>query len=406
MKSKSLIYSLIFIFLFFNFPLVCADVEQEDVVDSFILDYSTGAYYYNLSRYISGADYYSLEWDFGGQHWLINDHPTDPYFWASSWYEGYYNITIGYVYVPGQGNFSNYLRVQSHTFGGDSWEWKINPFTLCGWNITTENVICTLFSGELTHQLVGFNYTGGQTGFSPSLDRRISDYYLDESYDTYFYLSDHFSNFDYAVVTWVWPAEGHSGTLTNDLYSTTDRCVGQVLPSNSPITICLEGLGGDIAFRGSGNIYGLNTTINISITVYNDYGFAYDTFYIWVDNRTYVYGGGDGSLTDFDGVGDRDGFSFVGYISQIFNAIYPSYDTISTRMRFSYILITCMIITLGGLFLFIGTRNTQYAGISLLILNIVALFYFLAIKYIPYSFLIVFILIALTLSFFKVKAGG
>lgn len=96
----------------------------------------------------------------------------------------------------------------------------------------------------------------------------------------------------------------------------------------------------------------------------------------------------------------------VSAISNAISNIYPDSDDLTTTQKFSYILLTFLVIDLLIFFIMIFTKSVKFSGYVILILDLILFFFFIGVGYIPVGFLIIGILILLAIAFLKVKGGG
>lgn len=396
-----IIKSLFFFFFFFLlvFP-VSGATSQIDLIPNVHLDYVTGAIQMNLSDYFDGYSYANVYLNFLGYYDMIT---SSSYGYCSNFSENcaassqifwldYMNLTL---YDGGGGD----VFLEFSKIGTNNWEFEVYPVQIEVWDASE-----TSWSWQYIHFISSNTsvYYDPEPGVQPSVIGSISDadLYAD---DVTLYMNDYFVNYDWIIASWGDPVNGRAYSLSKRAVSTIEECVPDLNqgPANNGIMVCAVGTGGEVIFYITGYRPEV-ATFNISFVAYNIYGSSDgESAQYTTANVTPVYYEPPSYEQNAS-----ESFSFIGYLTYLFSEIYPDKSHLSFRQEMGYVLITALIVNLVGLFLFIGTKSTQYAGLILLVLNTLMVFYFLAIGYIPIAVLVILGLILLGLPLIKSRVIG
>lgn len=160
-----------------------------------------------------------------------------------------------------------------------------------------------------------------------------------------------------------------------------------VLPIGNDFNITVTGLGNTATFP-------------IQLIAKNSVGESTLTYIL---TSVFSSTSGSGTTTSSD---LRNGSSIIGYLTSIFDDVFPAKETLSVKYRFAFVFITLLIVNLLAFLLMMQSGSIKFLGWIILVLDVLLIFYFLAIQYIPISILIFFILLLLAGSYFKLRGGS
>lgn len=387
MNKNYLLFSFLFLFILVSSISVTASSGtpyMKDWAPAFELDYYVTSLYQDWTQIFGDFNYLCYELQWGGDihrycNWdLVSNSTTDAWFSAP----GYFNFTIyGFPY--------NDMYI--HNLGPA--DFLVNPLWIEAWSFDGEMV------GTYTH-IVGTSQENVTYPISvhPQQIVPIPDWDLQEDLAIAFSVNDYFTNYNTIELYIVDSTTGAWGTLTGSSFNADEGCLGSYPAGLNDFTImvCLEGSGDgyNVKLYPLGN----DTSIEIELTVRNNYGWAYDTF-----NVTSAFSD-FGDVPQYE-INDSMSASFVAYITGVFSALYPSKDVTSTRQKFGYTFISFVLLNFLLLFGLYSTKSMPALKYLLPVLNIILVFYFFAIGYLPVSILIIGFLLLLTISYFKVRGG-
>lgn len=207
-----------------------------------------------------------------------------------------------------------------------------------------------------------------------------------------FTLDEYVENFQQITLEW------HDDILDTDFFvqaglNSEETCYAE----GGDVTICTQGAGSTVVLKFYSNFNDVNKTINFTAT--NSYGSIYTSFLVKSSSDA------DYEYETYYPIEEGTTASFVGYFTSLLNKIFPPKDTLSTKTRFGYVLITALLINFLIIYGLSRIDAVKYAVPFLGFLDIVLVFYFTAVGYIPLGFVIITGLIGLVLLIFKVKGG-
>lgn len=393
----------LFIFLIFSIGSIFADLEVNDVIPDFSLPYYVGSENINLSEYFSGADFYCIDFDYNGTNYAdciyIGGINRNDWEYRSFSVPNHLNLTFGFFPYWNGSHYINVTDLEVSQYYNGSHQTVsedatyIYPVTFEAWCVSCSTQMVSQIFMINNSDIYG-NYYNGTTNYSlPIFLNYFSDYTLNYDDAVVFSLNDYFTNYERATILFQNSLDSYQYQLSVSLDDPNKVC-----EITSGGTVCLESSNYDIYL----SLYssGVNSTTNIDVNVFNGYNFIYDDFNLFItdvmtdeDFQPTIYPEGENS------------FSFIAYISSLFNSIFPNYTLLNSRSKFSYVIITLLIINLLGGFLYYKTNSMSFFGSYSIITNILFICYFIAIHYIPLVLLILVGLIALATAFIKFRSG-
>lgn len=409
------IVSVVSLFFLFSFmPSVSAvGPDVVDVTSNMYLDYVAGGICKNLSEVFIDFDYICLEFCYGdycvGEDQSFCDSFVDGDYYMYFEEDGYFNISVGRPSGTPI-NETHYICI-NHDYDDTDLNFT-NPFTIFPLEIQAWDIYGFMTSQYITVKGEGYNWSNlnlttspsGKDYIHPTMIRSVSDVPLTQGYGI-LSMNNYFTNYDYVVFSFTDSIFSNRSYEAVVSYNDAKFCLADSGPMPGyfgQATICFSGDDEDVYLRLYPN--GYDTLFNVTVRAYNQYGYASDDFIFSTSNLTADV---DDMYSYIESIDETPSdYSFVTYLTKLFNSLFPHYDTISMRSRFSYILVIALVVNLGGLFLFIDTGNSKFAGLVLLVLNCLMFFYFIAIRYMPASVLIVMLSLLIGIPLFKSKVIG
>lgn len=226
-------------------------------------------------------------------------------------------------------------------------------------------------------------------GASPTVTQPFAQTYNVTNQTFTFNINDYFNN--WYKVNLSYPEFFPNGTRF-DLNYQKNLSDNTITSFNYSIFTSLQGTGNDTIFNlGTGP---MQTSEQMRVTVYNDYGSASQIFAVYNSHgfqrpglviiHNYTSNGTLGSITDS------------------FNGFFPPYNTISDVMKYAYVLIFIFVIMAISVLVLKSETGITIGGF----LSLLAFAYFVMIGYVSATIVTLIIVIGLVVLYFKFKGGS
>lgn len=93
-------------------------------------------------------------------------------------------------------------------------------------------------------------------------------------------------------------------------------------------------------------------------------------------------------------------------LTGVFSGLFPNADSLSARARYSFVLITMLLIDIAVLCLMVWTGGVQFAPYVIVLLNVGLVFFFVSISYIPLLLVVMAGIVLFALLIYKFRGGG
>jgi hypothetical protein len=424
MKKSLFSFFLFSLILFSSISLVSA-IDSINIIPNFRFTGSNLQSCINLVDYFEGFNYISVNYTtLDGTNYSVFTDSTD-IFKRTGWVDSRYTISL---------QRKSPTNWELCLIGAYTTPYYFYPLEIWAWNKTSEEAVAqfvaviadnadeideNFYLPKVTDETL-FNRVIN-LGYDGMLIRNLDDVFSDFdslSFDIYDYESVYITTLNYCFSeTGDNPNPIERGHMSEACCYDTDTKMWFCLYSGGSGDGIDYTLGQSFIFKAYSDKN--DTILNVKMTAFNDYGSVFRTMTISTssdindvvneDDYLFIYNSTGGTTHYSDGTiinPTYTGTSFLGYLSSLFDVIFPNKDSLTLKQKFSYVLITFFLIDFLILILCFKSQNIKLAGILIIIIDVLMFFYFLAIGYIPITILIIFILIALVFSFFKIKAGG
>jgi hypothetical protein len=243
-------------------------------------------------------------------------------------------------------------------------------------------------------QILTLNSTSYFNGTQPSLFNPFEDIYDVTNASITLNLSDYFStNYDDIQVHY------HDNFINNtNIPVTLNKPTANTTPTSFNYSVNMT-LWSDGFYQYLKMEKGIkNLATQVYVTASNSYGNTSDFFALYYyTNSSFING------TLINGTIFTGGTVF-GNIVQSFSNIFPDSSGLSSSVKFTYVIITLLMITIT--ILVVGKEHMGTALILALILDSLLFLYFVFIGYVPFGIILIIALIGVIASYLKFKSGG